>query len=71
MFDLFTKTKIFSGLTSKQWVNEKMEFSGKQTIACSYVVYAVGEGKVWYKHSGEGEVTKKHPERRKLEEYLI
>ena len=33
MFDLFTKTKIFSGLTSKQWVNEKMEFSGKQTIA--------------------------------------
>ena len=30
---------------------------------------AVGERNVWYKHSGDGEVTKTHPERTKLEEH--
>ena len=32
---------------------------------------AVGARNVSYKHSGEGQVTKKHPERTKLEEHLI
>ena len=50
------------------------EKKDKSVIICQYVrsvAYAVGARNVWYKHYGEREVTKKHPERRKLEEQHI